>query len=276
MRLRERLRQAVHALRQADVPDPEVDAALLMGHVLSLSRLQVLVQGERPLDDGELAAFEALLVRRLHREPLQYVLGSAAFMGHELLVRPGVLIPRCDTEALAEQAIARLRPGQAALDLCTGSGAVAISMKLACPGAEVSASDLSPEALALARENAARLGAEIGFHAGDLFVPFAGRRFDLIACNPPYIPSGQLPGLQAEVRAEPPLALDGGPDGLDVCRRLFAQAPGHLKAGGWLLLEMGDGQEEALRALARPDFTDVAAYTDGGGLPRVLAARLNA
>lgn len=275
MTIRALLRQAAEALERSGVPDAPVDAALLLGHVLTLSRLQVLMVGERLLTSEELTAFEALLSRRLARKPLQYILGSAAFMGHDFLVRPGVLIPRSDTEALAEQAIARLLPGQEALDLCTGSGAIAISLKLACPEAAVTASDLSPAALDLARDNARHLGAEIALVQGDLFAPLVGRRFHLIACNPPYIPSAELAGLQAEVLAEPALALDGGPDGLALYRRIIAEAPRHLHPGGWLLLEMGDGQQQALEALIRLDFTSAQVYTDAGGLPRVLAACLS-
>lgn len=275
MSIRALLKRAAEALATAGVPDPQVDAALLLGHVMALSRLQVLLSGDKEPSPDQRQAFDRLLARRLTREPLQYILGSAHFMGHEFLVRPGVLIPRADTEPLAQQALARLRPSHRALDLCTGTGAIAISLKLGCPEADVTASDLSPDALALARDNAARLKADIDLVQGDLLAPFAGQRFDLIACNPPYIPSLELVSLQEEVKREPRLALDGGADGLDLYRRLIAQAPQHLKPGGWLLLEMGDGQQQALEALIRLDFTSAQVYTDAGGLPRVLAACLS-
>ena len=189
-----------------------------------------------------------------------------------MLVEPGVLIPRSDTETLCLQGLERLQPGQRALDLCCGSGAVGISMKLARPSAEMWLSDISDDALSLSRENARRLQADVNFAQGDLFAPLTGA-FDLICCNPPYIPSVELPNLQQEVRQEPALALDGGPDGLHVYRRILREAPAYLTPRGWLLLELGDGQAQALRALAQVDFDTISVYDDLSGLPRVLAAR---
>ncbi|NLD34469.1 MAG: peptide chain release factor N(5)-glutamine methyltransferase [Clostridiales bacterium] len=273
MTVRQALRDASARLAAAGVPDPDIDAAWLMGGVLSLTRLEVLARGAQALSDEEYARFEALMRRRLQREPLQYILGETDFMGLRLLTRPGVLIPRNDTEVLCEQALLRLRPGMRVLDLCTGSGAIAVSLKAHCPQALVWAGDIAPEAIALARENAALHGADVNFALGDLFAPFAGARYDMICCNPPYIPTGDLPALQAEVKREPRLALDGGGDGLNFYRRLLARAPLHLLPGGWLLLELGDGQADAVQRLAALDFEAVSVYDDAAMLPRTLAAQ---
>lgn len=273
MTVRQALRDASARLAAAGVPDPDIDAAWLMGGVLSFTRLEVLARGGQALSDEEYARFEALMRRRLQREPLQYILGETDFMGLRLLTRPGVLIPRNDTEVLCEQALLRLKPGMRVLDLCTGSGAIAVTLKVRCPQAVVWAGDIAPEAIALARENAALHGADVNFALGDLFAPFAGARYDMICCNPPYIPTGDLPALQAEVRREPRLALDGGGDGLAFYRRLLARAPLHLMPGGWLLLELGDGQADAVQRLAALDFEAVSVYDDAAMLPRTLAAQ---
>ncbi len=255
------------------MPDAAVDAAWLLGHVLHLKALEVQVRGDKSLDAQQQAAFEALVLRRAAREPLQYILGETDFMGLRFLVRSPVLIPRNDTELLCSKALERLRPGDRVLDLCTGSGAIAISLAILAPGITVDASDISPDALQLAGKNAAMHGANVNFREGDLFDPWQGQRYDMICCNPPYIPSGELAGLQAEVRREPMLALDGGDDGLDFYRRLIKQAPRHLKGQGHLLLEKGDGQSARLAWMLTADFSDIMIYDDLAGLERLLAAR---
>ena len=237
MTAREAVRGAAARLSGAGVPDPRLDAEYLLAELLGLTRLRLIADGDRELTATEIQAYEAWLARRERREPLQYILGTQPFMGCMLAVSPAALIPRADTECLCEAALEALRPGMRALDLCTGTGALAIALKTHCPGAEVCASDLSAEALALAKRNAAALDAEIRFYQGDLFAPLAGQRFDLIVSNPPYIPRGELPGLQAEVLYEPAMALDGGEDGLDFYRRIAAEAPARLTPGGRLMLE---------------------------------------
>lgn len=273
MTIHQALTGAQARLERAGVPDAAHDAAWLMGSLLGLSRLSTLARGTEPISVDTQAQFERLVQRREKREPLQYILGETAFMGHRVLCRPGVLIPRNDSEILCQQAIARLDEGQRALDLCCGSGAIALSLKLARPEAEVWASDLSEQALALARDNAALHDANVNFCLGDLFAPLKGLRFHLIACNPPYIPSAALISAQPELQYEPALALDGGMDGLDLCRPIFIEAPRYLEPGGWLLIEMGDGQAEALRAMAHVDFGTIKLYDDYAGLPRVMAAQ---
>lgn len=273
MTIREKLKQASLRLAAAGVPDALVDAAWMLGHILSLKAMEVRAQGERSLTKSQEEAFETLLSRRLAREPLQYILGETSFMGMRFLTRPPVLIPRNDTELLCEQALARLNPGDRVLDLCTGSGAIAVSLKALGPHITVDAGDISPDAITLSKENAALHHATVNFLLGDLFSPFEGQRYDMICSNPPYIPAFELPGLQEEVRHEPMLALDGGEDGLRFYLEIIRLAPRFLKPGGHLLLEMGDGQGECLRALAAPSFYNISIYHDLSGLPRCLAAQ---
>lgn len=273
MRIRDCLKDARARLEAAGVPDAAVDAGWLLAGVLRKSRLETLAMGDEPLSEEQRAAFEALLVRRLQREPLQYILGETEFMGRRFLARPGALIARNDTELLAGLALQRLPRGGRALDLCTGSGALAVTLALSAPGATVDAADVSEEALSLARDNARLHGANVNFLLGDLFAPCAGRRYAMICCNPPYIRRGELAGLQKEVRFEPALALDGGEDGLDFYRRIALGAPAHLIPGGWLLLEFGEGQAEAIERLLDPCFDEIRVYHDMAGLPRAMQAR---
>ena len=270
--IRETLRSAAARLEAAGVPEPANDAALLLSHVTGEPPLSLRADAGRPLGAETLAAFEALLARRESREPLQYLLGEAYFMGLCLKAVPGVLIPRFDTEALCQQAMDRMRGSERVLDLCTGSGALAVALAHAFPKAQVLAGDISPMACDLARENAARCGVRVEVRRGDLFAPFAGASFDLILSNPPYIPAGELPGLQEEVRREPALALDGGADGLDFYRRIIREAPGYLKPDGWLLLEIGSDQARAVTALMR-NYGEISVYSDLNGLDRVVAGR---
>ena len=260
--------------RLAAVPDPRLDAEYLLAETLRLGRLELLLNKQRALTAAEQGAFEALLARREKREPLQYILGSQSFMGFSFKTDPRALIPRFDTEALCEEALALLRPGDAVLDLCTGTGALAVALKKLCPQARVTASDVSREALSLARENAQALGAEVRFVEGDLFQPLAGERFQGIVSNPPYIPSGLRGRLQPEVEKEPALALFAGADGLDFYRRIAKEAPDYLLPGGWLALEIGDGQGEAVAALLKAQFEAIRILKDLSGLPRVVSARL--
>ena len=259
--------------RLTAIPDPRLDAEYLLAEVLGVSRLSMLLDKGRELTAEEAAAYDALISRREKREPLQYILGSQSFMGFSFKTDRRALIPRFDTEALCEEALKYIRPGGRTLDLCTGSGALAIAMKKLRPGAEVTASDVSRDALALARENAQKLDAAVRFIQGDLFAPLAGERFDVIVSNPPYIPEELRGKLQAEVEKEPALALFAGKDGLDFYRRIAAEAPEHLTPAGRLCLETGDGQGEAVKALLKEGFSDIQIISDLNGLPRVVSAR---
>ena len=273
MTVRETLRQAADRLAEAGVPDPRLDAEYLLAELLETDRLRLIADSGRTLTEPQLAEYEQWLARRLRREPLQYILGTQPFMGCQLDVSPAALIPRADTEILCEQALNRLRPGMRALDLCTGTGALAIALKTHCPGASVFASDISERSLALARHNAEKLNAVVCFAQGDLFAPWTGCRFDMIVSNPPYIPTAELPALQAEVRCEPALALDGGEDGLAFYRRIAFEAPDCLTDEGILLLEIGSTQaEDVCRLLDKAGWRDIAVCPDLAGLDRVVIA----
>lgn len=274
MTCRDALRAASGMLAQAGVPDPAVDAAFLLSHVTGTPHLLLRAEGWRELSQSQLADYRALIDRRCQREPLQYILGTAQFMGVTLRAEPGALIPRNDTETLCEQALARMRGRERVLDLCTGTGALAIAIALRFPGAQVTAADISADALAVARKNIADTGARVTLRQGDLFAAVAGERFDIIVSNPPYITAEEMADLQPEVRREPALALYGGSDGLDFYRRIAREAPDYLSPGGWLLLEIGSAQAEAVSALLAERFEALAVYPDMQGLPRAAAARL--
>ena len=259
--------------RLKSIPDPRLDAEYLLAEVLGVSRLQMLLDKRRELTAQETAAYEALLSQREKRGPLQYILGSQSFMGFSFKTDARALIPRNDTEALCEEALKYIRPGCRVLDLCTGTGALAVALKKLRPGAEVTAADISGEALDLAKENAKDLSAEVRFVQGDLFAPLAGEQYDVIVCNPPYIPEGLRDTLQEEVKREPALALFAGPDGLDFYRRIAKEAPEHLTACGRLCLEIGDGQGDAVAAMLQACFSEIRILNDLNGLPRVVSAR---
>lgn len=268
------LKATASAFRNAGIPDPEVDAALLLSHVTGQPPLSLHLDMTTVLPDGVLTRFDVLVSRRLTRQPLQYLLHTQPFLGRDFYVDERVLIPRPETELLAERAIAALRehPHPIALDLCCGSGALAVSMALEVPGAQVHAADLSPDALAVTAKNAELLGASVTLHQGDLFAAVPEIAFDVIVNNPPYIPSADCLTLQEEVRREPLMALDGGADGLNFYRRIASDAPKFLRPGGVLLLEVGFDQAEAVMALLA-DFADVQAHEDYQHIPRMIEAR---
>ncbi|WP_224246323.1 peptide chain release factor N(5)-glutamine methyltransferase [Hyalangium gracile] len=238
--------------RQVDAP--RLTAEILLAHVLKTSRVRLYVDLDQPLGKEELASFRALIERRMAGEPTQYLTGVKEFYNRSFKVDARVLIPRPETELLVEAAL-HVLPRDApsrALDVCTGSGCIAISLAAERPQASILATDVSPDACALARENAEALGvgARVTVVQGDLFAPVpADARFQLIASNPPYIASGEIPGLSAEVRREPHLALDGGQDGLKMVRRVIEGARRYLLPGGLLAMEIGETQGSAVREL---------------------------
>jgi len=260
------------------VDAPRLTAEILLAHALSCDRIRLYLDFDKPLGAPELSAFRDLVRRRAAGEPTAWLTGRRAFLGHAFRVGPQVLVPRPETELLVEAAIARLPPGGALLDLCTGSGCIAISVALARPDARVVATEISPEALAVARENAEALGARVELLEGDLDAPVAaGERFDVIVSNPPYVPSGEIPGLAREVRREPRLALDGGVDGLDVLRRIVSCAPSRLRPDGLLVLEMHETHALPLPALClAAGFATAEVGRDLAALPRWVVARLPA
>ena len=255
------LKMATRALTDAGLPEARREAETLLAHVLGRTRLDLYRSDALGLDPDRRSIFEDLIRRRAGREPLQYLLGGQEFWGLEFYVTPDVLIPRPETELLIEIALESIpEPSDASItvaDLGTGSGCLAVVLAKLFPWARVLATDLSADALRIARLNAVRHDADgrIEFLEGDLFGPLrtAGpaRCIDLLISNPPYVPTGEIPVLQPEVRDhEPRIALDGGPDGLDYYRRILAQGIELLRSGGRMGLEIGIRQADDVRTLA--------------------------
>jgi release factor glutamine methyltransferase len=258
------------------VENARLEAEWMLCAVTGMDRVGLYVNFEKPLSDQELTAYRAMVARRGKREPLQHILGTQEFCGLEFEVTPDVLIPRHDTETLVNEASSRQPAARQVLDIGTGSGCIAISLACHLPGASVTATDISPAALEVARGNARRHNADVEFLAGSLFQPVVGRRFDLIVSNPPYIPSADIEGLEPEVRDhDPRTALDGGGDGLDIYRSLIPAATEHLNPGGWLLVELGIGQAQAVAQLFRlaDGYEEPVVVMDSGGIERVVGAR---
>ncbi len=236
------------------VDAPRLTTEVLLAHVLKTSRVRLYVDLDRPLEKEELAAFKELIARRMKGEPTQYLTGVREFYNRPFKVDSRVLIPRPETELLVAAALEALPKDApvAALDVCTGSGCIAISLAAERPQASVTATDLSPDACALARENAQALkvDARVNVLHGSLFTPLPpDARFQVVVSNPPYIASGEIAGLSAEVRREPRMALDGGPDGLGLLRQVIEGARRVLAPGGLLALEIGETQGPAVQAL---------------------------
>lgn len=270
------IQSAAEMLEAAGVPDPQIDAEWMMEHVCGLDRMQMRIHQAKELTTEQEQRFSRLLLSRAKREPVQYLLGEQYFYGLKFRVNPDVLIPRQETEELCEWGLKFLQKLDAptALDLCTGSGAIAITLKHHCPQAAVTASDLSGKALETARANALANAAHVRFVQGDLWEPLEGKRFDLILSNPPYIPTSDCDTLQPEVMREPRLALDGGADGLDFYRRIASEAEDHLKPGGMIAVELGVGEAEAVAELFRSaGLAEVEIRRDLYGIARMVGAR---
>jgi len=263
--------------KRKDIDSPRLTAELLLAEVLGCDRVRLYVDFERPLEAGELARYRKLVERRISGEPTHYLLGRRDFFGRTFRVDPRVLVPRPETELVIEAALEKLPEGATVpvLDLCTGSGIIAVTLAAERPDLEVVAVDLSEGALEVARENVRSLVPErVELLQGDLFGPLQDRVFQLIASNPPYVKTETIRELSAEVRHEPQMALDGGPDGLSVVRRIAQEAPGHLLSGGWLILEIGEDQGPAVKAiLSEAGFADVAVRPDLARLDRIALAR---
>jgi release factor glutamine methyltransferase len=257
-----------HLLRHA--PFDLLDNRLLVAHALRMSRSQLITQSDHCLDAEESQRVSAAFARRSAGEPIAYILGSREFYGLSLLVTPAVLIPRADTELLVDLGLERAPPGAQVADLGTGSGAIAVALARSRSDLRVTATDVSAQALDVARQNAALHRVQPTFLQGDWFAPLDSRRFDLIVSNPPYIVAGDVHLAQGDLPFEPIDALTDHADGLAALRILSAGARGHLKPHGWLLMEHGYDQAAAVRALLQTaGFTSVQSWTDLSGIERV-------
>lgn len=263
-------------LASKGVENSRREAEWLLCAVLGLDRVGLYLNFEKPLLPQELAAYKSMVIRRGKREPLQHILGSQEFYGLEFEVSPSVLIPRHDTETLVLTALQTMPDAKSVLDVGTGSGCVAITLARQLPAAKVTAVDISESALALAERNALQLEVNVEFLHGSLFDSVAGRGFDLIVSNPPYIPTADIETLEPEVRDyDPRIALDGGLDGLQIYARLVPEASSYLNHGGWLLLEIGMGQELELAAIFQQagDYDQMMEVRDSAGIVRVVGAQ---
>ena len=261
------------ALRSA--PLDKLENRILLGHALQLSRIQLITQSERLLSEAETASLTVLLQRRLQGEPIAYIVGEREFFGLSLQVTPDVLIPRPETELLVELALERLPPGAKALDMGTGSGAIAVAIAHTRADVSMMALDVSPAALQVAAANAERHSAAVEFICSDWYAALEqAHTFELIAANPPYIVAGDVHLAQGDLRFEPVGALTDHADGLSALRIITAGAGHYLKSNGWLLMEHGYDQSEAVRELlTQQGFTEVQSWQDLAGIARVSGGR---
>lgn len=251
---------------------------ILLGYALQLTRSQLITQSERQLSAAEATLLTTLFQRRLQGEPIAYLVGEREFFGLAMHVTPAVLIPRPDTELLVELALARLPSGGCALDMGTGSGAIAVAIAHARPDIEMTALDISADALQVASTNAQRHGAQVRFLRGDWYAALehaAVPHLDLIVANPPYIVAGDEHLLQGDLRFEPIAALTDHADGLSALLTIIHGAARYLKAGGWLLLEHGYHQSASVRSLlTQHGFAEVSSWRDLAGIERASGGQL--
>lgn len=274
------LRTATTRLADGGIDSPRLDAEVLLAHVLNCRRLSLYIDAEKILPLEKILRFDELITRRLKKIPVAYLTGTREFMGLSFAVNEHVLIPRPDTEILTEGVGEFLRGlGKAVtfVDLGTGSGAICISILKFVKAARAAAVDISAEALTVAKFNAQKFHVDdrLEFFQGDMFAPLAGKIFNAIVSNPPYIPTGELETLQAEVTREPRLALDGGADGLNFYRRIITDAPKFLVAGGLLAFEVGINQADAVKTLLalNGNFEEPETWRDLSNVERVITAQ---
>ena len=272
------LKWAADDLQTRSSMSPRLDAEIMLSLVLGCDRIKLIVDSKRPLEKDELAAYKALHIRRRKGEPVAYLRGDREFYSRNFIVDSRVLVPRPETELLVEHGMRRTsRVSLAArvLDLCTGSGCVAITIKKERPSNTVLASDISSDALAVAAINAHRLGALVGLFRSDVYAAFEGMRFDLITANPPYIPADEMSGLPVDVRDfEPSVALESGADGLEVTRRIVSGAPRMLAPGGVLAVEVVAGRAaEVVALLEEAGLGGIEINKDYGGHERIVSGQ---
>lgn len=277
MTIGEWLKEAQAALTASGCPDPAVDARWIAEDALHMTATALRFEAQNALEGETLEQMNACLRRRLSGEPVQYILKRSDFMGLKLYVDNRVLIPRQDTETLVEAAIVALHGLRQprVLDLCTGSGAIGLSIATLVPGAQVTLSDVSPGALEVARKNAHLLNVEVAIRHGDLFKAVGREKFDMIVSNPPYVRRSEMEQLQPEVRYEPALALDGGLDGLDCYRRIAEELPAYLKPEGSVYLEVGEGEARDVLEMLRDgaSWAESGILKDLNGIERIVWAR---
>ncbi len=276
MTLRELVAEAEARLRSGPHPDrARLDAETLLLHLLKQNRAWLLGHDDDAASTDIQDSFAATIARRQAGEPVQYIIGEAEFFGLPFSVGPGVLIPRPETEHLVEEVIrlAEAITEPRIADIGTGSGAIAVALAHSLPLAHITATDLSTQALAIAKQNAIRNNVEdrVEFFEGDLLAPLAGQSFHIIVSNPPYVPFADRDSLSVEVREyEPHSALFAGDDGLSIYRRLIPEARGFLIPGGWLVMEIGYGQQPAIEELMHENrYGEVRFIVDYQGIPRV-------
>lgn len=267
-------------LAKKGIEDARRNMQMLVAHQLNCTRMDLYLRFDQPLEEDQLAPLRDLLKRRGDGAPLQHLLGSVTFHRRDFKTDARALIPRPETEELAEWLLknVKLPENPRILDMGCGSGVLGLTLAADIPGSQVTLADLSPDALDLARENAALLEIpNATFIESDLFSALAGRTFDLIVANLPYVPESDRPTLSKEVTHDPALALFGGPDGLDIIRRFVPVAKNHLAPGGWLALEIGIHQSTEVESLLRAaSLTDVLTLKDLSGIPRFPVGRHDA
>ena len=275
MTLHEMLSCGKDKLNKASITESELDAWLLLEHVLKINRAFYYLHLNEEAEKKKVLEYCKLIDKRSKHVPLQYITGVQEFMGLEFKVNPSVLIPRQDTELLVEEAGKKTKEGMNILDMCTGSGCILISLLYHNPKAKGTGADISKDALLVARENARNNGVEPAFAASDLFQNITGK-FDIIVSNPPYIPSKDIEDLMDEVKNHEPLgALDGFEDGLYFYQRIVREGKGYLNSGGWLFFEIGYNQAKDVYQLMKSEgYKEIEIKKDLAGLDRVVFGRV--
>ncbi len=278
MTVKEILDKSIKKLALSDIDEAKVDAMLLMEYVFGINKTKYFMSMNDEADAEKSKVYEALIEKRCRHIPLQYLIGTQDFMGFEFKVNENVLIPRYDTEVVADEAMKAIKSvdNPKILDVCTGSGCIAIALSKLIRDSKVKAIDISKEALNVAQENNSNLGASVEFTESDLFEKLSeNEKYDLIISNPPYIKTQVIKGLMSEVKNfEPMLALDGDEDGLKFYRRISNEAPKYMKNGGVLVYEIGHDQAEEVSELLKENgFKDIVVKKDLAGLDRAVIAK---
>ena len=282
MQLKQAVDSAYQLFIENDVPSPRLNAELLLLFVLNRERAYLYAHPERELNADEQSRYDEVIQERARGCPTQYITGHQEFWGLDLLVSPAVLIPRPETEHVVETVLELLKehPLEGVgklkfLDVGTGSGCIALALASELPQTEIHACDISDDALEMARTNAARLGLsnKVGFRKSDLLAAYAGKQFDFIISNPPYVGEADADKVQKQVREfEPKIAVFSGREGMEIYRRLIPQAHDALRPGGWFVAEIGYSEEDNVRNLLA-GWADIQVTADLQGIPRVIAAR---